>query len=335
MPGNTLNIAAVGTGGIWNAHAKNLSVIGGNKIVAVCDVNDDNRKKHAEANNARGYADIRQMLAAEKEIDAIVACTPPTVRLQIVEAAAERGIPVFLEKPPAFSLDDARKIVAVVEKTRLPVVVGFMYRYLAAVDRLKQLIGSEPINLVQSSFYCPGATIWKLPAWFYIKEKSGGHVLDQAVHVMDLIRYVAGDITSVYTLGNNVICPKSPTFTMEDSSSTTMRFASGASGTHVHTWAHNKFTGFLTVFGKEFKLTIELDLKLTGYVGDKVIDETFAPPPQGCSHHYEEMRVFLDAVRTKNYGTLRSPFPDAAKSLATVLAMNQSIDRGLPVAVAL
>jgi predicted dehydrogenase len=327
-----VKLGAVGTGGIWATHARNLALLNENgnenQVVAVCEVNDERRAQAASTLGARGYATIDEMLQGEAELDGLIACTPPTVRRQIVEAAAPRKLPVFLEKPPAANIEDAAEIVRIVRDADLPVVVGFMYRYLPAVSRLKELIGEQPISLVQSSFFCPAATVWKLPGWFYIKERSGGHVLDQAVHVMDLVRYIAGDITQVHTFGNNVICPKNDEFTIEDASSTNLRFASGASGTHVHSWSHREFTGFMTVIGKEFRLTLHLDSQLSGFVGEEKIDESFPAPPEGASHHYDEMGAFLEAIRSGEFQALRSPFPDAAKSLATVLAMNKSIESG-------
>ena len=252
----------------------------------------------------------------------------------VVEATARHKVPLFIEKPPAFSLDDACAIVKITRESGEPVVVGFMYRYLPAVDRLRELLAGRVINLVQSSFFCPAATGWNLPGWFYIKERSGGHILDQAIHVMDLIRFVAGDIAQVQTFGNNLIRPKNDDFTIEDSSSTNLRFVSGASGGHIHSWAHSEFTGQATFIGERFRLTLELDSRLVGFVDGEAIDETYAPPPSGCSHHYEEMRAFLNAVRSADFSAMRSPFADAAQSLATVLAMNQSIESELPVAVA-
>ncbi|MCX5658962.1 MAG: Gfo/Idh/MocA family oxidoreductase [Planctomycetota bacterium] len=334
MSQKELKLGAVGTGGIWGAHATNLAAIGGNKVVAVCDVSDDNRKKWSEKLGAKGYSDIEALFAGEPELDGVIACTPPTVRLQVVEAAAKRGVPVLVEKPPAFKLADAAAINRIVEKTGAKVGVGFMYRYFASVARLKELIGDQPINMVQSSFFCPGATDWKLPGWFYIKERSGGHVLDQAIHVMDLVRYIAGDITQVYTVGTNLIVPKTKDFTIEDSTSTTMKFATGASGTHIHSWSHSQFTGFITVVGKEYRLTLELDNKVSGFVNKNTqVNETFPAQPQGCSHHYEEMKTFLEALRSKDFSKIRSPYVDASRSLATVLAMNESIETGKPVEV--
>jgi predicted dehydrogenase len=333
MSGTTLRLAAVGTGGIFGAHAKNIAAIGGAQIVAVCDVQEANRTKWATQLQATGYDNVVDMLEKESGLDALIVCTPASVRLSIVEAAAPKKIPVFFEKPPAFNLDDAKKIVKISKKAKLPVVVGFMYRYLPSVIRLKQLIGDRPINLVQTAFLCPASTGWKLPGWFYIKERSGGHVLDQAVHVMDLIRYFAGDITLVHTLGTNVIRPKAEDFTIEDSSSTSFLFASGASGTHVHSWAHKTPTGILTFIGKDFRLTLTLDDQITGFVEDTKINETLSIAPEGLSHHYFEMVELLKQIRAKDFSTAASPYSDAAKSLATVIAMNESITKGKPVKV--
>lgn len=334
MTERILKLGAVGTGGIWNAHARNLQTLGGAEIVAVCDIDETNLRKAAESQGARSYAHVSEMLRHEPDLDAVVSFTPPEARREIITAVAERKLPIFVEKPPTASLDDARAILATITRTQTPVYVGFMYRYLPAVDRFKTLLADAgPVNLVQSDFLCPAATEWGIPPWFFLKERSGGHVMDQAIHVMDLVRYLAGDITQVYTLGNNVICPKGPTFTVEDSSATALRFAGGASGTHVHSWAHHEFAGHITVIGKDYRLTLTLDSKLSGFVGDQTLDETFPGPPDGCSHHFEEMKAFLNAVRTGDFSTLRSPFADAAGSLATVLAMNESIESGVPVIV--
>jgi len=328
-----LKLGAVGVGGIYRAHANNLKLMGGNQVVAFCDMNEVHRSMADEA-GGRFYTDVAAMLEAEPDLDALISCTPPVARRAVVQAAADfserngRPLPVFVEKPPAFSLDDARFIAGVVKSTGLPVFVGFMYRYLPVVDRVKELLEGRPIHLVQSSFFCPALTKWNLPAWFAIKERSGGHILDQAVHSIDLIRYLAGDITKVQTFGNNILKTKSETMTIEESSSTNLRFASGASGAHIHSWSHDEFKVSVGLIGADFHLKIDLDSHLTGFVGDLTLDETFCGPPEGASHHYAEMVAFLAAVRAADFAALRSPYLDAAKSLATVLAMNQSIESG-------
>jgi len=323
-----LKLAVVGVGGIWGTHAKNLSLLGDNQIVAVCDLSEENRDKWAGSLGARAYSDTEAMLDAEGEVDAIISCTPPVARRAVVEAASKRQTPVFVEKPPAFTLDDAIAINRIALETQTPVVVGFMYRCLPIVDRMRQLMRGRAINLVQSSFFCAAATEWKLPDWFYLKDRSGGHILDQAIHSIDLVRYFAGDITHVYTLGNNLVRPKTEAFTIEDSSSTLLRFANGASGSHLHSWANPEFAVSLALIGEDYHLKLSLDNHLSGFVGDQRIDESLPAHPPETSHHFEEMRVFLDAVRSRDFSALRSPYQDAAKSLATVVAMNQSLESG-------
>ena len=330
MTDKELALAIVGTGGIARAHRKNLAALGGNKVVAVADVDAANLREAADALGAKPYTDFNQMFAEEQALDALLLCTPPTVRLDVIAAACERGIPVFCEKPPARTDEEAARIVELAQKSGNLVSVGFMYRYLPAADYLKSLIAQEKLNTVQGTFLCSPALTRAIPGWFFIKDKSGGHVVDQAIHVMDLIRFIAGDVCEVHTLGNNVVCPKAPDFTIEDSSSTAMRFTSGASGTHVHSWAYRKFVGEIMLTGAEFRLNLRLNDFVQGWIGSEEIDEKFGPSPTGDCHYWE-MEVFLDAVRTGDASKIRSPFADAAKTLATVNAMNQSIDEGRPV----
>lgn len=331
MTDRELSLGIVGTGGIAKAHRKNLQALGGNKVVAVCDMNDANRNEAAQALNARPYADFKEMFKKERNLDAILLCTPPTVRKDVIAVACRKKIPVFCEKPPARTDAEAARIVKIIEKSGNIVSVGFMYRYLPAVDRMKALLAGQKLNLVQSTFLCNPALARTIPGWFFIKEKSGGHVVDQAIHVMDLIRFIAGDIREVYALGNNVICPKADDFTIEDSSSTDLRFANGASGSHVHSWAYKKFIGEVTLTGAEFRLTLTLNDSIKGWIGDQTIDEKLPPPPAGSDIRYWEMEVFLNAVRTRDTSKIRSPYADAAKTLATVNAMNKSMDKGKPV----
>ncbi|HEX8833836.1 MAG TPA: Gfo/Idh/MocA family oxidoreductase [Abditibacteriaceae bacterium] len=333
MSQNIVRLGVVGVGGIWNTHARNLAALGDNCVVAVCDLNEENRTRAAEALGARAYADVDEMFAGE-ELDAAISCTPPGARAVVARAAVKHAVPLFIEKPPAATLEDGLAISRIVAQGTTPVVCGFMYRYFPVATRLKQLIEGRKVLTLQSAFLCPAATHWGLPGWFYIKERSGGHILDQAIHSIDFIRYFAGDIVEVHTYGTNVVRDKAEDFTIEDTSSTNLRFASGAVGSHVHSWVHDKMSVSLTVIGESFHLRIDLDNRISGFIDDQQIDETLPAMPEGsASHHYIEMEQFLSAVRSGDYSTLLSPYSDAVKSLAVVLAMNQSIERGAPVAV--
>jgi myo-inositol 2-dehydrogenase / D-chiro-inositol 1-dehydrogenase len=219
------------------------------------------------------------------------------------------------------------------------------------VDRFHALVNNHSVNIVQSMAASPAALLNTLEPWFFIKEKSGGHLMDQAIHTIDLLRYVVGEITEVHTFGNNVLRPKADDFTIEDSTVSTFLFARGASGSHIHSWAAPKGRSEMLVMGEDFALTLQSHSPpyVRGLLGppgreQTSIDETFAQgPPMGRSGkisplrknedppdppHCGAMEAFLEAVRNGRQTGIRSSYLDGLRSLAVVLGMNRSIETG-------
>ena len=93
--------------------------------------------------------------------------------------------------------------------------VGFHMRYSPSVDRFRELMEGRTVNFVQSILAGSSVATRSLDDWFFLKEKSGGHIMDQAIHSIDLMRLVVGEISQVQTFGNNVVCPKTNDFTIE------------------------------------------------------------------------------------------------------------------------
>jgi predicted dehydrogenase len=346
-----LSLAIIGAGNIATRHLANLEFMGGSRVVGVCDIDPSRAEDMARRAGAASYVDFAEMFRREAELDAVVLCTPPSVRRAVFELAAERRVSVFCEKPPADTLDEAHRISRLVRDKGLISSVGFYMRYSPAVDRFRELTEGRPVNVVFSTFMGSAALTGGLDDWFFIKERSGGHIIDQAIHHIDLIRFVAGEISKVQTFGNNVICPKTERFTIEDTTCTNMRFTSGASGLHIHSWASPRSMSDLVIVGGDFSLSLSPHSppRVHGTLGrpggkQEAIDETFPQgPPMGRSGqvpkdrrpedppdppHYEEMKVFLDAVRRGDDRQIRSSYADAVKSLSVVLAMNQSIESG-------
>lgn len=346
-----LSLAIIGAGSIGTRHLSNLEFIGGNRVVAVCDADDTQASKMANRIGAHTYLSVNAMFDAEPGIDAVLICVPPRIRQQVFERAAERGIAVFCEKPPADSMEHAQEIARIVGDSGILCMVGFHQRYLPPVDRLRELLVGRTINVLLSSYLTSPALTGRLRPWLFNKEQSGGPLMDDAIHFIDLMRYIAGEIESVHTLGNNVARPKGPGFTIEDTFISTIRFASGASGHHVHSWATPWGTSGFAVNGPDFHLNLRLSgpPSVYGTIGDPngdgtpVRDEftqtaggsrgskmaaTRSPDDPPDPMHHREMVVFLNAVRTGNTSAIRSSYADGMRSLATVLAMNQSVASG-------
>lgn len=321
-----IRYAIIGAGHIyWTLHRKNLETMPDCRCAVVCDPSPESRKRAKEELGAVAFATTAEWLDAGDPVDAILNFSPPFARRAAIEVASRLQVPVFTEKPPATSGAEGRHIRRLLEQTPIPVSVGFMFRYMPAVDRMRELLDGQRIIHVNSEYFCPALTKWKLADWFRLKEKSGGPVIDQAIHLFDLVRYLAGEITEVMAFETNVVRPKDDTCTIEDSSSTILRFENGATGAHLQSWVHDQEEGLVTVRTERDRLTLDTAGNLTGRVDGKSV--SFAAPAALAekNFHHLEMESFMAAVRSGDFSGIRSPYADALRSLQVSEAVNRSM----------
>ena len=324
MSTTKVRLAVVGTGGIARHHMRNLVKIGESEIVGQCDVEHTRADAMAKEFGGRAYDRADAMLDREKP-DAVLICTPPFARLDPIKAACDRKIPFFCEKPPAFSLEDAQKVNAVVSSAEIVHSIGFMYRHKETTDRAKELLAGQTLVALRSTFVCGAILSPEFPAWFKLQDKSGGPMLDQAIHAVDLIRYVIGDIESVYALGSNCVTKRGPELTVNDTLNVALNFASGLGGTHNHSWAVAESQIVIEVICRDARVVIDLsDNSLTGSV--KGMKFEFRPKDD-C--YITEMKRFMQAVRSRNMAPIRSTYADAVKTLAVCIAANKSAQTGV------
>ncbi|MCZ7646627.1 MAG: Gfo/Idh/MocA family oxidoreductase [Planctomycetota bacterium] len=325
----TSNWRFIGVGRIAQTHLKNLKTIGGNEIAGACDFVKEAAEKTVAEFGGRAFTDAPAMLDAVKP-DALVICTPPFARRDPITLACERGLPFFCEKPPAFALDDGLAIRALVEKARVPHTVGFMYRHLKIVERAREILAGETVVAVRSTFCNAPLLKPDFPAWFKLQEKSGGPIVDQALHVFDLLRYLLGDVNEVFAYGSNRVTTRGPEVTIFDTFNVTLRFACGADATHNHSWASLANEILIDFLLKDGHLVLDLkNYELRGRLRKQELP--VEKPGDNC--YQTEMERFVEAVRTRDAAKLRSPYPDALKTLAVCVAANASAAEGRPMKV--
>ena len=121
-PSEKLNIAGVGIGG---RGAGDLDEVGGENIVALCDVDDGYAanvfKKYPKA---KKYQDFREMLDKEKNIDAVVIATPDHSHAVIAMTAIKMGKHVYCEKPLAHSIYEVRKLTEAARQAGVATQLG-------------------------------------------------------------------------------------------------------------------------------------------------------------------------------------------------------------------
>ncbi len=227
---DTMRVGILGAGGMGKNHAESLKTIDGVEISVVCDLNRDVAEKLCEELELTGcaiYTDFDEMLEKEN-LDALYFCLPPFAHHGEVEKAAEKGIHVFLEKPIALNAAAATPMVEAIEKAGVVSQVGYQMRFRKSVQKLAAMIADGSAGrptLFQGRFWC------RLDGggpWWSNKDKSGGQILEQTVHLYDMALYLFGEPESATGLIRNLIHDNDPAYTIEDTSIGMISFKNGA-----------------------------------------------------------------------------------------------------------
>lgn len=125
-PSDQLNLAAIGAGGKGRSDIKNASVNGRERVVALCDVHfSGSASDSVEAfPNAKLYADYREMLDKEKDIDAVTISTPDHVHGPAAAYAMQRGKHVYVQKPMTHNIREARLLTEMARKEKIVTQMG-------------------------------------------------------------------------------------------------------------------------------------------------------------------------------------------------------------------
>jgi predicted dehydrogenase len=318
--------------GFGKKHAGTLKQLPNGELAALCDMNEARLKESAAKFGCPGYTTVEEMLAKEK-LDGVLLCTPPYVRMPLLEQLAARGLAVFCEKPPAGDLETARAAKRAFEKYPVVNSVGFMYRWMQAADYVKSLIAGRPVVV------CQITGIWEVLYWaksgaisrdYFFRDRAGGPVIEQGVHLIDVARFVLGDeVARVHARGANVIHPLSDEFTTEETIQVSMQWRKGTLGSHVHCWTHHGHIFQVLFAGVDFALTLDLKTnQVSGTNNGEAINKTFKD-----DYYTTELAGFCDAILKKDPRLIRGPYADACHTLAVAATAMRSIDLGadLPV----
>lgn len=191
-----MKTAVIGCGNISGCHFKAIEKIDGAVLSAVADIKKERAENAAEKYGCKAYTDYIKMLDEEKP-DCVHICTPHYLHDEMAAQALRRGINVLSEKPCAISLDGLEKIKAALAESGAQYGVCFQNRYNESVLTAKKITDSREYG----NIVCVRALVhWKREKEYYCddwhgkKDKEGGGVLiNQAVHTLDLMRYILGE----------------------------------------------------------------------------------------------------------------------------------------------
>jgi scyllo-inositol 2-dehydrogenase (NAD+) len=253
-----VQIAVFGLGRMGQIYAETIATrLPAARLAAIVDPHDDARAAtQARYGVPHAFADAREALALP-EVAAIVIATPTSTHHELVIAAAEAGKAIFCEKPLALALDTTRAALAAVARAGVPLQIGFMRRFDTAYQKAQALIAQgqigRPVTFksVGRDPFCP-RTEFADPA------KSGGLLVDMAIHDFDLARWLmASEVERVTAEGALLVCDNLRAVGDIDNAVVNLRFASGALG-NVEV-SRNAFYGYdirTEVLGSEGAVTI-------------------------------------------------------------------------------
>ena len=326
----TFGVALLGAGRIGTEHARNLAGIPQARVIAVADPNlEAAEAAKVLARGERVYADPKDAIA-DDEVEVVIVCTPTPTHALLTELAARAGKAVFCEKPIALELPATLRVMALVDETGIPFQIGFQRRYDVAFAEAKRRITAGALGQLEQ-FRAVGRDPAP-PPLEYLKI-SGGIFCDQAIHDIDIARFLVGEVAEVSVWGASRVDPRIGEMGDADTVTSLLRFENGALGVIEN--SRRAVYGYdvrSEVFGSGGKLVIDATPKTPLW--------QFGENGVSSDHYYFFMDRFIDAYRLElqaffaalEAGTKPTPgTKDAVESLRIALAMTRSLIERRPV----
>ncbi|MCP4641710.1 MAG: Gfo/Idh/MocA family oxidoreductase [bacterium] len=336
-----VKIGFIGAGGNANWHLDMIKDVPDADVVAVADIDFSKAKATAEKHGAKAYASHKTMLA-ERDLDCCYISIPPHQHGEPEVDVIHKGLPFFVEKPLSTHLDLAEDILDRVQKRGIGTCVGYQIRYLDIMDKAKEMLAGTFVNSVNAHYVC-GA----IGGWYTRMAFSGGQIVEQATHLIDLMRYVLGDVewvaaakrtgakVSADTLDATALGKGSVDdtaagldlheYNIWDATTLLMGFESGIPATFTCSCqVPYMWDVIFDIFASDFRLKIDFGkMEIIRKEGDELKTEVIEADTSPLLD-----ATFINAVKTGDFSAVRSDYADAVKSLKVSLAAIESAESG-------
>src|SRR5580765_1425822 len=224
-----MRVGMIGTGAISHKHAQAYKNIG-YRLTVCTDVNEAAGRRFAEQYGCR-FVPTYEQLCRDDEVDYVDVCTFPDFRLQPIEICAETKKHVQVQKPISTNLAAARQMIDTARKGGILLNVVSQHRFDdASLFLAKAIAGGRLGKLLQADCYVK----WHRSAEYYSRPikgswqtEGGGALINQAIHGIDIVRWLAGPVKEIFGVWQLGALHK---IESEDVVNAVMRFANGATG---------------------------------------------------------------------------------------------------------
>lgn len=350
-------LALIGCGGIGRYHLENFLKM--EKLVELagfCDIILSRAEEFAElAGSGEAFCSFEEMYDKINP-DMVFICVPPTCHGQIEFETIQRNIPFFVEKPLALDPALAKAILQKVKEKNLVTASGFQCRYDEINTQAKEFIKTHEIVHIQASRV---GSIPEVP-WWRLKTTSGGQLVEQTIHQMDMLRYLLeNEPETVYSIAStgHITQQECPGYLNDDLSTTVVTFQNGITCTMMtgcYSRSPSAWDSKMTFGARDARMDYRLITRADFFGTEKSAEtaenlggvisgdgmqrnsggEAAITVKTKNDFGVECDRTFIEAAITGDSSKIRSSYEDAWKSVAFTLACNKSMETGLPVKVA-
>lgn len=318
-----MRVGIVGVGGMGSNHARQYGKMPDVEIGGL-DLDPNSLANFAKTNDAPTFGSVAELIAWADVVDV---CTPTDSHVPLALEVIASGKPVFVEKPVARNLTDGVALAEAADKAGVPIMVGQVVRFFPDFANGHRIVVNGGIGTPAAARTRRGG---KAPSgnqgWFMDHERSGGVILDLAIHDFDWLRWTFGEVSHLYSRS---VASKS--LSGPDYSLTVLTFDSGVIGHVEGTWMDP--SGFRTAYevaGSDGLVSYDSRMtpSLRTHTESGSTSETNLGPFD--DPYYLELRGFLDAV--KNGTEPPVTIHDGLMALSIGLAAYESAKTGKVVA---
>ena len=251
----TIKLGIIGLGYIGQIHLRHCLKIPNADVLAVADVSPKalkNAKKDGVKKTFNNYSELLK----DSEVEAVIIGLPTHLHLQCAREAAEAGKDIFLEKPMARNVEEAREILLAAQRNSVKLMMGYPMRFNDKFVSVKEKMEKGLIGDVENAYAtfistgpffhrAEGHAPVPVPDWWFNRELTGGGVfVDMGSHMINLMRWYFGEVTDIKGYFGHRF-----NMDFEDSAMCLAKFDSGTVALINVGWFSQEYTLKLDFFG--------------------------------------------------------------------------------------
>ncbi|MCW4024091.1 MAG: Gfo/Idh/MocA family oxidoreductase [Candidatus Bathyarchaeota archaeon] len=309
----TVKLGIIGLGFIGQTHLKHSLKLQDAQVIAAADVSTkalQNAKNMGVKKTFNNYVDLLK----DPEVDAVLISLPTHLHLKCAIDTAEAHKNIFLEKPIAVSVNQARQIINAANQNSVKLMVGYPLRFNKTFLNLKSQLENGLIGDVENAhatyvssgpFFHRAVGYSPVPVpewWFNAAESGGGVLMDLGCHLINLLRWMLGEVVDVKGYFGHRL-----NLDFEDSALCLAKFNCGAVAMINVGWFSQEYALKLNMLGTVRNV-------FTEHMPPSSISGAYQMFTKGISSflqpHLDELQYFVDCLKNN-----QSPSPSGEDAL--------------------